>query len=382
MPPQDNSRNSSVWILTAQSSEVASLGELTLLANPYRIGRRHNVELPIHEKLVSGHHATLFEVRGKLYLEDMESRNGTFVNGDRINGKVEVHEGDLIQFAQSVFRLGRDEIVEELSFGETMVNASFDNAQMIIDFENIMLDREFEPHLQSIVDLSTYETIGFEVLVRSKHRELRSPAKLFATAEKMQRESELSELIRRVAAQEFHEARDKIVADGKKLFLNTHPNELHDTQRLIYSMEKIRNEYDDLPLVLEIHESAVTDMEEMSKLCIAISEMGFEIAYDDFGAGQARFFELIEEPPAFLKFDIRLVRDIHQANQRRRQAIAQLVKMVNSLDIICIAEGIEVREDAGVCQELGFDLAQGYYFSRPDSIQSWIAKSNQDVLTT
>ena len=42
-----------------------------------------------------------------------------------------------------------------------------------------------------------------------------------------------------------------------------------------------------------------------------------------------------------------------------------LVDMARDVPIVTLAEGIESQEEAEACLELGFDLAQGYYFGRP-----------------
>jgi predicted signal transduction protein with EAL and GGDEF domain len=45
--------------------------------------------------------------------------------------------------------------------------------------------------------------------------------------------------------------------------------------------------------------------------------------------------------------------------------ISTFIKASHDLGIITLAEGIECAEEAQVCQQLGFDLAQGYFFGRP-----------------
>ena len=45
--------------------------------------------------------------------------------------------------------------------------------------------------------------------------------------------------------------------------------------------------------------------------------------------------------------------------------IRTLVQMVRDLDVKALAEGVETLEEAEACQEIGFDLAQGFYYGRP-----------------
>ncbi len=366
-----------VWTLSAQSSEVASIGDVPILKTPFRVGRYSGLELSIKEQFISGVHATISDQNGELMIEDLGSRNGTFVNGDRIESPTRIDPGDLIQFSECVFRVSRLEIVEETSFAATINTPAINNAQMIIEFEDLMKRKRITPYFQSIVDMETGNVMGFESLARGIPKNLHSPYQLFRAAEKMRRECELSDMLRYVASREYQKHYLDLGATDHKLFLNTHPSEINDPHALIESLTSVRTRYPELELVLEIHESSVTDIDEMHQLGKEVKELGYEIAYDDFGAGQARFFVLIEDPPSYLKFDIRLVKDLHKASARRIQAIEQLVNMVKNLGITCIAEGIEIEDDAKVCRQLGFTLAQGYLYSRPQPITSLIQQNHE-----
>ena len=53
--------------------------------------------------------------------------------------------------------------------------------------------------------------------------------------------------------------------------------------------------------------------------------------------------------------------------------VQQLVGMAHALDFVAIAEGVDNAEQAAALDGLGCDLAQGYYWSQPQSFDS-IAK--------
>jgi pSer/pThr/pTyr-binding forkhead associated (FHA) protein len=60
---------------------------------------------------VSKEHAELFLRSGALNVRDLGSKNGTFVNSERV-GEAPLREGDILHFAQVEFRVGRQEIDE------------------------------------------------------------------------------------------------------------------------------------------------------------------------------------------------------------------------------------------------------------------------------
>ena len=95
-------------------------------------------------------------------------------------------------------------------------------------------------------------------------------------------------------------------------------------------------------------------------------------AYDDFGAGQARLLELADVPPDVIKFDMSLVQGIAEASDQRCRTVRSLVKIVRSLGVTPLAEGVETPEDATACREIGFELTQGYWFGRPAPATNWL----------
>ena len=81
----------------------------------------------------------------------------------------------------------------------------------------------------------------------------------------------------------------------------------------MFSLRELRELEPRRPLVLEIHEAAVTCGDEMKQLRAALADLQIGLAYDDFGAGQARLVELVDVPPDYLKFDMKLVQNLESA---------------------------------------------------------------------
>jgi EAL domain-containing protein (putative c-di-GMP-specific phosphodiesterase class I) len=151
------------------------------------------------------------------------------------------------------------------------------------------------------------------------------------------------------------------------LFLNTHPAELQQ-EGLVESLEELRKLAPHIDLTLEIHESALAQPAAMHALRDRLTEINVGLAYDDFGAGQARLLELAEAPPHYLKFDWRFVAGIDQAPPSRRRLLSSLVAAARELLVKTIAEGVETPAEAEICERVGFTLGQGYHFGRPLSV--------------
>lgn len=66
------------------------------LQTPFEIGRTRETDVVLRDSEVSRRHARLTSQNGVVYLEDLESSNGTFLNGRRIAEAIEVRDGDEI----------------------------------------------------------------------------------------------------------------------------------------------------------------------------------------------------------------------------------------------------------------------------------------------
>jgi hypothetical protein len=63
------------------------------------IGRNEDCSIVLPDRMVSRHHARLYWLNGHYYVEDLDSKNRTHVNGQEIRGPYELRDGDEIQIA-------------------------------------------------------------------------------------------------------------------------------------------------------------------------------------------------------------------------------------------------------------------------------------------
>ena len=72
----------------------------------YVFGREDGIDIPVQDALASRKHAELRWNEGKGWsLADLNSRNGTFINSQRITGEVPLEDGSQLQVGGQVFRL-------------------------------------------------------------------------------------------------------------------------------------------------------------------------------------------------------------------------------------------------------------------------------------
>jgi EAL domain-containing protein (putative c-di-GMP-specific phosphodiesterase class I) len=344
-----------VWTLENQAGGAT----LTLQRFPAVLGRRANVDLCVPHPSVSGVHAEFQRDGQSLLLRDCGSTNGTFVNGRRIEAPHALATNDLLHFGEAVFRLQRRREQEPAGINSTRCAEDVcDQALALVQFDRLLTDRAVTPYYQPIVEAGG-QHVAYEVLGRSTLFGLNTPGPMFRAAAVLQKEAELSRLLRNEAISTRRQSK------APHLFFNTHPRELDDVRALIASLAELRRIEPSQTLTLEIHETAALEAVSMKELRTALFDLQIGLAYDDFGAGQARLAELVETAPDYVKFDMRLIQGIHHAPEAHRKMVGSLVRLVSDLNIVPLAEGIESPPEAEVCRALEFRLFQGFYFGRP-----------------
>ena len=79
------------------------------------IGRKEGNTIRLLERNVSRRHARLSKTNGAVYIEDLDSYNGVKINGERIAGRYEVKEGDLVEIGDYHLALQRTEVIEPIA---------------------------------------------------------------------------------------------------------------------------------------------------------------------------------------------------------------------------------------------------------------------------
>lgn len=373
------------WFL----SEIRSDGQQALVISfrntPTTIGRE-SADILLKSMVVSKIHARLgVNEEYKPFVEDLKSTNGTFVNNEKVKSAVLKH-GDVVRFADRIFRVNQAEDVESTDSGpppaqpQVIARGTFDAKQSqssvetkscsnaitwtsaLLQFEQLMTPNAVQVYCQPVVEMSDGSFIGYECLSRSTLTDLELPDAMFDAASQLDNASELSEFLRRSSV----EACSQLENPGM-VFLNSHPTEGFGF-RFEQSLRELRRSAPGLKIAIELKEEVVNDHDAMAKFRDVLNELDMNLVYDDFGADQERLNQLIQVPPDYLKFDIAMIRNIDAASDHHRNLVRALVQAIHGMGIVSVAEGVETQGEAEVCREIGFQLAQGFFFGRPEPI--------------
>jgi diguanylate cyclase (GGDEF)-like protein len=252
-------------------------------------------------------------------------------------------------------------------FDDEMRKRAVSRAELQYALHRAVEKQEFQLVYQPLVELATGEIIGGEALARWRRPRhgVVEPEEFIPLAEEI----------------------GLIVPIGALLLTQacTHANSWRDGQRLVPNLSvnvsarqlgdpKIARQVEDAlaatklapsRLCLEITESAImNDLDGMRAVLHGLKGLGVTLSVDDFGTGYSSLSLLRRLPFDQLKIDRSFVDGLHRDPQGQ-DFVAAIIGLAKTLRLSCLAEGIESLEQLSVLRNLGCELGQGFYFSRP-----------------
>jgi diguanylate cyclase (GGDEF)-like protein/PAS domain S-box-containing protein len=241
-------------------------------------------------------------------------------------------------------------------------DGEFEPASAVRELDRILAAHAINPVFQPIVRIDTDEIIGYEALGPAGST-LERPDRLFATAALAGRVDELDWLCRARAVQVAIDAR---LGRDAILFLNCEPSSIGSACPREHA-ELWTRAQDELELVLEITERAVTDRPaELSRLVAEHRAAGQGIALDDIGADVRSLALLPFIEPDVIKLDLSLVQD--RPSTEQASIVSAVLAESERTGSTVLAEGIETDAHRDVALALGATLGQGWRWGRPGAL--------------
>ena len=356
------------WTLDSIPDGIKNIIKVLIDRSPFTIGRSENASLLINKPDISRLHAEITFTEDNIFISDLNSKNGTFVNHKKVKQITSLSHGDIIHFGSNEYRIMRafdsDQILMEEETTVLRSNNTLSNQLPVglplLDklLNNELVTAVFQPIHNSDSSIAAVESLGRGTLDGLPS----NPLALFKLAESGNLEIELSSLFRRIGTQIAFAQRS-----DRTLFVNTHPSELQHIDSLLDSLSSLTQARDQNKLVLEIHENGISEIAKLRTLVEELRNLNVGLAFDDFGAGQSRLRELLESPPDYVKFDMWLIRDIDTAPETKKNMLRSLVEIANDSETKTLAEGVETKDEFECCKDMGINLFQGFFFSMPES---------------
>ena len=239
------------------------------------------------------------------------------------------------------------------------------------EFERALNREEFAMFLQPQVDAEG-KVQGAEALVRWIHPEkgVVAPGRFMDTLEKTGLVYKLDKYMWERAAQKLKEWKQREIPYYISVNISTKDFFFLDIyETFVQLIEKYEIEPERLKL--EITETTLmSDFKENMEILGKLQAYGFQIEIDDFGSGYSSLNMLRNIKANVLKID----RDFLVAteNEVRDQDILQsIVVLAEKIGMSVIVEGVETKKQLEMLISMGCRLFQGYYFSKPLSIEKF-----------
>lgn len=254
-------------------------------------------------------------------------------------------------------------------FEEAMDYGALERLRLENDLRRALEREEFRVYYQPEISLEDGRIVGFEALVRWEHPErgLVFPGEFIPLAEA---NGLIVPIGLRVLEEACRQAREwhQNLGLEQPLMMSVnlsarqfeHPELAEDVARVLDETGA-----DPFSLNLEITESvAMQDAPLTTKIMRELKALGVKISIDDFGTGYSSMGYLQRFPADYLKIDRSFVGQIGEGAEGTA-LVTGIVYLAHNLGMKTIGEGVETAEQLAKLREVGCNLAQGYYFSKP-----------------
>lgn len=99
--------NYGLEIISSGNSRDLKDGSIIPIRSDLTIGRKDDNSIIISDQHVSGNHAKIIVRNDSLFIEDLNSTNGTYLNGNKISNKMKLSNKDEIKIGTAVFKILR-----------------------------------------------------------------------------------------------------------------------------------------------------------------------------------------------------------------------------------------------------------------------------------
>ena len=260
--------------------------------------------------------------------------------------------------------------------------------QLQKQLSNILDNDELSLYYQPQQSLQTKQIIGFEALLRWNNAKLGLiyPHNFIHLTEKTGLINPIGEWVLQKACQEAKKWQKN--AEHLRVTVNVSVAQLqnrhgHTNKNFIHNVRDALNTSSLPPelLELEITESILMRINKETLACIkTLTNLGIKIACDDFGIGYSSYSRILQLPLNTIKIDQSLIKNLSYKLINPTILVEGIIEMAHKLNIKCIAEGVETKEQMDILQNLNCDCIQGNYFSKPISskkINSFLLSSRK-----
>ncbi len=314
----------------------------------------------------------------KKFFREVEERFDLEMQGLTFKFKMGVyHVEDKIEPVESRIRRAKlvcDEIINSnkdkviIYDNERQKNALF-RQQLVSDLKQAISEHQFVVYYQPKMNIQgdTPVLSSAEALIRWNHPELGfiSPGVFIPLFEENGDIRLLDRVVWQEAARQIRRWKD-IYHRTIPVSVNVSRVDLFDPN-IAKTFKEIVDEAEISPhdMYLEITESAYgNETDQIEEIVSKLRKEGFKIEVDDFGSGYSSLNAITSLTFDVLKLDMQFVKTL-LTNEKTYNMVKIVAEIAKFLNVMLVAEGVETKEQLDILKKLGYQVIQGYYFSKP-----------------
>jgi PAS domain S-box-containing protein len=281
---------------------------------------------------------------------------------------------ELVRDAEiAMYRAKRGGKAQCVVFDSAMHAWAIKRLRLETDLRHALELGEFRVHYQPIVSLHNENVVSFEALSRwQRPSGLVPPAEFIPVADETGIILPLNRAVLREACQQLQQWHSQFPSEPPlHISVNITPKQFAQAD-LVAQIAGILKDTGIAPnhLDVEITENiAMADADRSAAILGELKMLGVHLSIDDFGTGYSSLSRLQGFPVDALKID-RAFTSKMCVDAESLEIVRIVIMLAHNLGLSVVAEGVETAEQLAQLRDLGCELAQGYFFSRPADCES------------
>ena len=257
-------------------------------------------------------------------------------------------------------------------FDNKMIEGIKKEVEITSSLSSAINNGEFKVYYQPKMDTGSLRLIGAEALIRWQ-----KPNGTFVFPDEfipfIEQSGQIVDLDYFVYREVFKFIADRISNDEPVVPISVNVSRVHLSRMgILEYVADLFDEYQIPPqyVEFELTESIYIDNTEKAlQLVEGLHNMGVKVSMDDFGSGYSSLNLLSGLPIDIIKLDKVFLKKANANEGRLKEndkiIISCVVDMAKRLKITSLCEGVETPEQSDYLAEIGCEIQQGYYFSKP-----------------
>lgn len=252
-------------------------------------------------------------------------------------------------------------------FDHSMMEGIRREVEITSQIPKAIANHELKVYYQPKIETETFDLIGAEALVRWQKPDgsFVYPDQFIPFAERSGQVMDVDYYVYREA---FRFLADRLAAGKRVVPISLNVSRIHLNKMGI--LEYLKDLFEEYKVPSEFVEFELTESiyldntEKALELVEGLHKLGTMVSMDDFGSGYSSLNLLSRLPIDIIKLDRVFLKD-DTLQESDKIVISCMVDMAKKLHIISLCEGVETTEQSNYLKEVGCQIQQGYYFSRP-----------------